>query len=268
MAEETQYTANTGIVNIATANPNLDGTGTLGTVLTGASNGTLIKKVYIKAVSSTTQGIIRLYVDNRTTVQIIKEIEVPAIAPTGVTPSFEVELDLNFDLQSTYFLKASTEKGESFNIIAEAIDWAYNSASVRKDTTQFTTNWGSAQLAIANANRDGTGTLYTVYTAGASATFKGSSVKGITLIDTGNVTDGMIRLYIDGNLGLGAFLFREIFVPASAISDITKPFERNIDFSDNDFELQAGYSIKASTQVAEPYGFEVSVTGNDWKYLD
>jgi len=117
-------------------------------------------------------------------------------------------------------------------------------------------------------NRDGTGTLYTVYTAGASATFKGSSVKGITLIDTGNVTDGMIRLYIDGNLGLGAFLFREIFVPASAISDITKPFERNIDFSDNDFELQAGYSIKASTQVAEAYGFEVSVTGNDWKYLD
>jgi hypothetical protein len=53
MAAETQYTANTGMVKISTANSNLDGSGTLGTVLTGASNGTLIKTVTVKATSNT-----------------------------------------------------------------------------------------------------------------------------------------------------------------------------------------------------------------------
>ena len=61
MAAETQYTANTGKVLISTANSNLDGTGTLGTVLTAASNGTLIKAITVKAQVNTTEGMVRLF---------------------------------------------------------------------------------------------------------------------------------------------------------------------------------------------------------------
>ena len=49
-----ELSANTGMVNIATANANLDGTGALTGLLTGAANGTIINSVIIKATQATT----------------------------------------------------------------------------------------------------------------------------------------------------------------------------------------------------------------------
>lgn len=89
MAAETQYTANTGCVTISTANSNLDGTGTLGTVLTGASNGTLIKSIIVKAQTNTTQGMIRLFVNGGGATELIAEIEVPAVTKSSTDPSYE-----------------------------------------------------------------------------------------------------------------------------------------------------------------------------------
>ncbi len=265
MAEETQYTAKNGIAVIATANSNLDGTGTLGTIFTAGSNGALVKNLYVKATVNTTEGMIRIYVYDGANSRIIHEVRVPSITCSGTTPTFEAVLPLNLTLKSGYSLKASTQKAETFNVIAEALDWAYYGASVRTDTTQYTTNNGQSQLSTANSSLDGSGTINDIYTAGASATYKGSSVECIVMKDTGTVNDGMVRLFI--NNGSTKYLFKEVFVATQMGSDFTQHFEHIIDFGDNDFELQAGYKISASTQNAETYGIEVSISGNDWKYL-
>ncbi len=57
-----KYTANTGMATISTANANLDGTGTLATVLTASANGTFIKSVIVEAKGTVNIGMVRLFV--------------------------------------------------------------------------------------------------------------------------------------------------------------------------------------------------------------
>src|SRR5688500_6594870 len=109
MAAETQYTANTGIVSISTANSNLDGTGTLGTVLTGASNGTFVKTITIKAAGTVTQGVVRLFITGGGVTRLIEEIEIPNQTPSADAPAFEYTLNCDYKLQSGYILKAATQ---------------------------------------------------------------------------------------------------------------------------------------------------------------
>jgi hypothetical protein len=263
MAEETQYTANTGLVSISTANGGRDGSGTLGTVLTGASGGTLIKTIFIKAITDTTEGMIRLFVDDASgsNIRLIKEIDVPAITKASINKAFEAVVDLNFVLESGFILKAGTEKAETFNIVAEGLNWTYYSSGVRMDTTKYLANTGTVVISTANANLNGTGTLGLVYTAGSSATYKGSSINSITIKTSVNDTPGMVRLYLD-NLTT-KFCFMEIVIPTITKSATDRAFEHTIVF-ENDLDIQAGYKIHASTQVAE--SFHVMVNGNDWNY--
>ena len=125
MAAETQYTANTGMVTISTANSNLDGTGTLGTLLTAASNGTLINSITCKAQGNTTQGMIRLFIYDGTNTRLVQEIEVPAVTKSGQDHSFETTIQCDFRLKSGDVFKVSTQNAETFNVIANAVNWAY-----------------------------------------------------------------------------------------------------------------------------------------------
>jgi len=262
MAEETQYTANTGTVSISTANTALDGSGTLGLVLTAASNGTLIKSVFIKAITDVTEGMVRLFIDdNNGTKLLIREIDVPAITKASINKAFEAHVELDYFLKAGYMLKASTQVANTFNVIAEGLDVTYYSAAVRMDTTKLTANTGTVVISTANSNLNGTGALGLAYTAGSSATYKGSSIGSITVKTSVSDTPGMIRLYID-NL-TDKFCFKEIVVPTRTKSATDRSFEHTIVF-DNDLELKAGYKIHASTQVAE--SFHVMVEGNDWNY--
>ncbi len=88
MAAETQFTANTGFAVIDTANTNLDGTGTIGSVITGASNGTLIKTITVKALDNTTNGMVRLFIYNGTNKRLISEIEIPPVTRFGYRSYF------------------------------------------------------------------------------------------------------------------------------------------------------------------------------------
>lgn len=263
MAEETQYTAKTGIVQISTANSNLDGTGTLGNVITGAAYGTLIKTISIKAIVTTTKGMVRLFVENatRTETRLIREIEIPAITQASIRPTFEVMLPFNFTLATGYTLKASTQNAQTFNVFAEGLDWTYYTTAVRQDTTKYTPKYGSGAIATANANLNGSGTIGTIYTAGASPSFNGSSISTINVKSTVNVTPGMIRLFL--NNGTTSFLFKELIVPSVTVSTTDQSFNQTINFED-DFDLQAGYSIGASTQVAQ--NSNVFAEGNDWSF--
>ncbi|MEO5642030.1 MAG: hypothetical protein ABIQ40_08485 [Bacteroidia bacterium] len=258
MAAETQYTANTGCATISTANTNLDGTGTLGTVLTAASNGTLIKSVTIKAQVSTTAGMVRLFVSGGGATELIAEIEVPAVTKSATDPSFENYMEINYALKSGYILKASTVNAEAMNVIAEGLDWAYYTTSVRPESTKYTANTGLGQVSTANANLDGSGTLGTVLTAAAN----GTNIQTVTMKAIVNTTSGMVRLFIYN--GTTNFLLAEIPVTAVTKSSVAHSFSTRVLFNGNDFALKASYLLKASTEKGET--INVIAEGLDWAY--
>jgi hypothetical protein len=118
--------AHTGMVNIATANSHLDGTGAIGTIITASgvpsSFGTKIPIVDIKAIQTTTEGMIRLFINNGTTNFLIWEIPIPGCTQTGVEPAYRTQCLAFIDLKAGYSLGASTQNAESFNIITFATD--------------------------------------------------------------------------------------------------------------------------------------------------
>jgi hypothetical protein len=261
MAAETQYTANTGCVTISTANTNLDGTGTLGTVLTASSAagmlGCLIKTITIKAQGNTTQGMIRIFVSGGGATELISEVPVPAITKSGTDISYEAHIKIDYAIKAGYILKAATQNAETFNVIAEGLDWKYYSGSVRPESTNYTANTGLGQVSVANSNLDGSGTLATILTAANNGTLiQTLQVKAIV-----SSTAGMVRLYIYN--GVTNFLYAELKVNAVTKSGTAPSFAHPLLFL-NDFALQSGYLIKASTQNGET--FNVIAEGANWTY--
>jgi phospholipase/lecithinase/hemolysin len=112
-----------GLVSISTANTHLDGTGTIGTVLTGGAEGTRIHKIIIQATVTTTAGMVRLYIHDGANYFLWREIPVSAITPSANVAAFTYTIgiigELALVLPSGYSLRASTEKAETFKIIAE-----------------------------------------------------------------------------------------------------------------------------------------------------
>lgn len=113
-----------GMVRIATANTNRDGTGTLGDVVTGGTNGTRIDKIVIEAIGTTTAGMVRLYINDGTNTRLWQEVMVAALTPSGTVQAFRA-LILTPDPQSpllvlpvSYVLRASTVAAESFDVSA------------------------------------------------------------------------------------------------------------------------------------------------------
>ena len=107
-------------ISFATANTNLDGTGDLGNIMTGSSQGTHVQLVRVKAEGVTTAGMIRLFIYNLTTTLLIKEFLVAAITPSGTVMSWEVEWTptSNLILASGEILKVSTHNAEIFTAFA------------------------------------------------------------------------------------------------------------------------------------------------------
>lgn len=106
-----------GQVAFSTANTNRDGTGTLATVLTGATDDTKVSTVRIKATGTTTAGMIRLFITVGATTTLFEELPVTAIVPSGTVESFEGTFDLSaleFNLPSAAILKVSTNNAQSF----------------------------------------------------------------------------------------------------------------------------------------------------------
>lgn len=103
-------------ISFATANSNLDGTGTLGDIITGASQGTHIQLIKIKAEGTTTAGMIRLFIYDLTTTLLLREFTVAAVVPSATVQSWEAEWlpTTNFVLAEGEILRVATEKAETF----------------------------------------------------------------------------------------------------------------------------------------------------------
>ncbi|MGZ3931147.1 MAG: hypothetical protein ACXVP0_07250 [Bacteroidia bacterium] len=218
-------------------------------------------RVFIKAITNTSTGMIRFFVYDGVNARLIREVMVPANNKASIQPAFETSFMLNYNLKSGYSLKVSTQNADTFNVIADGRDWAYYASGVRMDTTKFTANTGTVLISTANSNLNGTGTIGTAFTAGSSPTYKGARISSITVKGYVNVTPGMVRLYIDD--GTMKYCFREIVTPTITKSPTDKAFEQTITFEEP-LHLKAGYKIGASTQNAE--NFHVCVEANDWNY--
>lgn len=125
--ENIQFASNLGKVLINAANPNLNGTGNMGLVLTANSappnaRGTTVKSVIIKSIGNTTLGMVRLFIDDGVTRFLYKEVMIPANNQTSVVQAFTATIDEPFMLQPGYALYASTQNAESFNVIAVGED--------------------------------------------------------------------------------------------------------------------------------------------------
>lgn len=111
-----------------------------------------------------------------------------------------------------------------------------------------------AQVSTANTNRDGTGTIATVLTAGAS----GSRVDDIVVTATGTTTAGMVRLFI--NDGSNTRLWTEIPVTAVVPSGTVQAFTSSL--LNQALLLPSGYSLRASTNNAETFNVSVTRAGD------
>lgn len=110
------------MATISTANTNRDGTGTIGTIHTAGTNGSLINRIIVEATGTTTAGIVRLFIYTGSSYFLWKEVLVSATTPSGTVAAFTSELDstdfgTDFMLPSGYSIRASTHNAESFNII-------------------------------------------------------------------------------------------------------------------------------------------------------
>lgn len=280
MAAETQYTANTGVVKMITGNSSMIGTtGTVYDVITGASNGTLVRKIFIKATgtgaASTTLGMIRLFVYDGTNHRLLTEIEVPAMGQSATDPTFETVLELNYKLKSGYKIRATTQNGEAFNVIAEGLDFAYYATSVRPESTNYTANNSfdgtslPSYVAVGNSALDGSTSvandLITVLAASTATGMKGNAIESISIKATSTTSRGMVRIFIQ-NASTGTantFLLTEIFIPPITPGATVQSFEHKIVFPDK-LQIKAGFKIIATTQNSE--SFSVVVEGMDWSY--
>lgn len=118
---------------------------------------------------------------------------------------------------------------------------------------------GFIQVTAANSNRDGTGTLATVYTAAASAA--GSRIDRIVVHAVGTTTAGMVRLFL-ANSGASAIrLIREIPVVAITPSATQPAFSVEIVF-DNGLIMENAATLRASTHNAETFNIIPIVAGD------
>lgn len=115
-------------------------------------------------------------------------------------------------------------------------------------------NRGVALINAANTNRDGTGTLGTVWTAGAA----GGRIDEIRIKAAATTTAGMVRLYVSD--GTNHRLFEEQPVAAITPSATVESAEYVLTY--NNLVLKAGETLRASTHAAE--AFNVHAFGGDF----
>ena len=122
-----QDAAGTGVGTVSVANTNLDGTGTIVTIFTAdpSANGATVRSVTIKALQSTHEGTLRLFVYDGATYYLMREIWIPSTTQSSFEPSFKQVVNLDFNLEADYSIAASTDIAESFALTVEANNWSY-----------------------------------------------------------------------------------------------------------------------------------------------
>jgi hypothetical protein len=109
-------------------------------------------------------------------------------------------------------------------------------------------------ISTANTTRDGTGTIGTVWSAGAD----GGRLEYVRVQATGTTTAGVVRLFI--HTGAAYFLWKELLVSAVTPSTTVEAFSAEY-VPTAPLALPTGYSLRASTHNAEAFNI-VAHAGN------
>jgi len=110
------------------------------------------------------------------------------------------------------------------------------------------------RISTANTNRDGTGTLGTVYTAGANGAF----FKGLRIQAEGTTVADAVRLFIQNGGAGNNELIKECIIPAVTPSDTVEATSYEW-YPPGGIQLAASSVFKASTDQGNTYS--VSLTG-------
>jgi hypothetical protein len=126
MAAEPAFavTPRVAAVNIATANTNRDGTGTVATLITGAATGTRIAEIIIQAKANTTAGMVRVFLYDGTTYFSFDEISVAAATVSASVKGTRVSTTYNNLIlpNASWSVRVSTHNAESIDVTALGAD--------------------------------------------------------------------------------------------------------------------------------------------------
>ena len=111
-------------VNVATANTNRDGTGTVATLITGASTGTRIAEIVVQARVTTTAGMVRVFLYDGTTYRFFDEIAIAAATVSASVKGTRVSTTYNNLIlpSASWSVVVSTHNAESMDVIALGAD--------------------------------------------------------------------------------------------------------------------------------------------------
>ena len=111
------------------------------------------------------------------------------------------------------------------------------------------------QVTTANTNRNGTGTIATIFTGGSS----GSRIDDIYIVATGTTTAGVVRLFL--NDGTTSYLWQEILVTAITPSTTVQVFSASL-LNQALILATSSWSLRASTNNAETFNILVTRAGD------
>jgi hypothetical protein len=111
------------------------------------------------------------------------------------------------------------------------------------------------QVTTANTNRNGTGTIATIFTGGSS----GSRIDDISIVATGTTTAGVVRLFL--NDGTTSYLWQEILVSAITPSTTVQVFSYTL-LNQAIILASSSWSLRASTNNSETFNILVTRAGD------
>lgn len=121
---------------LASANTAFDGSGTMGTVITGGTNGTRVDMIVIQATATTTAGLVNLFISDTAgantaaNTHLIRGNTIAAVTPSATTAPTNVTLTtqtnpefLPLFVPAGYTLRASTTVAQGFRVTANGGDF-------------------------------------------------------------------------------------------------------------------------------------------------
>lgn len=117
----------TSAVVISTANTALDGSGTVGTVITAGASGTRIDRIRVQATTTTTAGRVRLFLYDGSNSFALEEVAIAAATPSATVSGATGEIIYGdarpLMLPSGWSIRAATNNANTFSVTAYGLDF-------------------------------------------------------------------------------------------------------------------------------------------------
>jgi len=115
----------TWVGQVTTANANLDGTGSVITIASAGTNGSLITQILFKAVVTTTAGMLRIFLHDGSNYRLHAEVDQTAATPSATVKAFTATWvpAEPLVLPSGWSVRCSTSNTEAVNVFVQGGDY-------------------------------------------------------------------------------------------------------------------------------------------------